>query len=95
MTWLPSAGESVRKGVQETLPGRYGRAARTVNSDPSHSVTSLDFNVFRIMYRLVDKHKAASKDELLEMIRFGADTVPFPTKLHIQEPKIICTLSGD
>ena len=24
---------------------------------------------------LVDKHKAASKDELLEMIRFGADTV--------------------
>ena len=25
--------------------------------------------------RLVDKHKAASKDELLEMIRFGADTV--------------------
>ncbi len=27
------------------------------------------------MCRLVDKHKAASKDELLEMIRFGADTV--------------------
>uniref|UniRef100_A0A6U2D0V6 Uncharacterized protein n=2 Tax=Hemiselmis andersenii TaxID=464988 RepID=A0A6U2D0V6_HEMAN len=25
--------------------------------------------------RLVDKHKAASKEELLEMIRFGADTV--------------------
>ena len=23
----------------------------------------------------MDKHKAASKDELLEMIRFGADTV--------------------
>ena len=25
--------------------------------------------------RLSDKHKSASKDELLEMIRFGADTV--------------------
>ncbi len=31
---------------------------------------------------LVDKHKAANKDELLEMIRFGADTVSMSRRLE-------------